>query len=455
MLTASKPLKDEPDKFVNGYIVDDLEEDKKSVEELLQEEEESMDELEKLLEEYKKSVDELSDLIEETKEELDDELEELEDRLEGSGTDDRKMRKPEAWDPKILDSFYKVIQYYIEKETNLQKKITKIQNQGNKARTAFHDFNKSANQLFYSPIGIKPENKIAIANYRKDAEKKFNESQELYDEANELENFGLVKYYNLITKLVTKYNNLREKTKSLPETYKEQTNINKQIYDVLDFLEIFDTSKLNEISPEGNDARDMYYKLIQTKRFPDKKDSHETMIKMDPIKRESATRNEILFKKHVLNNKYDKDKPLVGFNQNTFYDKIDFVTDSRLIELKSSVQKKDKDSALYIAKGKIDELLRRAKTDTKKPQVYWYLEPKRGYLASLSKEELDNISSDDYFGTLYTLKDKLDENTFTDNDIDPDKTDEVTYKLEYTDNRVTPLKDYKKKEKKKVKEIEL
>jgi hypothetical protein len=362
--------------------------------------------------------------------------------------------RPNAWDPKILDSFYKVIQYYIEKETNIQKKITKIQNQGNKALGAFHNFIKLADQLLYSPLGKKPESIIIITNHRKDATDKFNESQELYKEANELENFGLVKYYKLITKLITKYNNLREKMKSLPQTYKEQTNINKQIYDVLDFLEIFDTSKLNEISTEGNDARDMYYKLIQTKRFPDKKDSHETMIKMDPIKRESATRNEILFKKHVLDSKYSKDKPLVGFNQNTFYDKIDFVTNSRLIELKSSVQKENKDGALYIAKGKIDELLRRAKTDTKTPQVYWYLEPKRGYLASLSKEDLDKISSDDYFGTLYTLK-SLDENTFTDNDIDPDKTDEVTYKLEYTDNRVTPLKDYKKKEKKKVKEIQL
>jgi hypothetical protein len=249
------------------------------------------------------------------------------------------------------------------------------------------------------------------------------------------EKYGVKAYENLIKKLIEKYDFLdsypgkQELQKgNLTKKYSGQyRDVKSRVTAVLDLLQIVDKNKLNEISKEGNDARELYYQLIQSKL-----DTDHTRVSSNPTKREDGTRSEVLFKRFMLD-KYPKYKnnDLINFNQYTFYDSIDFDLPDKLVELKMSIDKDGDKKWLYVDRAKVNELLKKS-TPSKPAKLYWYNSPHEGYLANMDKATFDGITFDNYRKNLYRLKGDLTDEDFKESDLDKPRD---AYRLELEPNR--------------------
>lgn len=420
MFKVSTPLEDDPDVFVNGYIVEE--------EEMSQEDKDLLDEIDKLLDEYKKSIDQFENDILETYALVDDEKEKIENNIniEGSGMLDLTVIKPSENAPNILWSFYNILKYYQERRQDIDIKIKTLEKDKDFIKALERNIEKLISQSS-SPSFINEQQRQLDLN----KEQFFI----LFNRIKELKDYGQTTYNNLFDELNNKYKKLKDKIDNdeIEEDYvyskHHERNIEAQITDVLDLLEIVDTKKLNEISDEGTKARTLYYQMILSKKDED----HNNILK-NPIKREDGTRNEVLFKRFFLpNDKKYKDKPLVGFDQSTFFDKIDFERKNEIIELKTSYESSGK--WLYIDKKKIQALLDEAKYSGRKAKVFWYYAPYVGYLTNKSTAAFGQITPDEYNERIYTLVDDLDKNTFTSKDIDPKKP--KSYRIKIDDPRVS------------------
>jgi hypothetical protein len=276
---------------------------------------------------------------------------------------------------------------------------------------------------------------------REEKNKSYNTYNEFNTKLESYKNFGIKAYKNLIEKLIKKYNFLgtfagRQQLQKMPKNKlkgRKHSDVTGQVTDILDLLQVVDTDKLNEISKEGNDARELYYQLIQSK-YPD---SEHKRISTNPTKREDGTRSEVLFKRFMLD-KYPKYKnnPLIDFNQHTFYDRIDFDLPNKSVELKMSIDTSGDKQWLYVDKDKVDNLLKQSKP----AKIFWYNSPHEGYLANMNKQEFDNINFDDYRKNLFTIKGDLTDQTFKDSDLDKKRN---AYRLELdpnTDKRIVKAK---------------
>jgi hypothetical protein len=421
MFKVSRPLEDEPDNNVNGYSPEE--------EEMTQEDKDLIDEIDKLLDEYEKSFDQLENDILETYELVDDEKEEIEnidiENMEGSGILDLTVIKPSENAPNILWSFYNILIHYQERRRDIDDKINELIKDKQSIKKMEFDIKKLMSRTLSPSLISEQQRQLQLI------EEKF---FILYNKIDELQTYGQTAYNNLFSELNEKYKKLKNRidNEEIKEDYvyskRRIDDINSQLTDVLDLLEIIDTKKLNEISDEGTKARTLYYQMILSKN-----DEDHSNISKDPIQREDGTRNEVLFKKYFLSNdKKYKDKPLVGFDQSTFFNKIDFERKNEIIELKTSYENPGK--WLYIDKNKIQTLLDEEEYSGRKPRVFWYYSPSKGYLTNKNTDAFNEISQDDYNERIYTLK-KLDKNTFRKSDIDSKKP--KSYRIRIDDERIT------------------
>jgi hypothetical protein len=438
MFYESVPLEDEPDKNINGYDT------KESTSDLL-------DELEKLLNEYKEELKNLDDKINETQEFIDNSLEDINSNvnLQGDGKvsiADKAVERPYKDDPIIVYTLYDTIKHYQQKKKEIDKRIKELTKLSTGLYTNFKNFENKVND-FESILKYRKLSDLeseSYQSYKNLVSYLETESQQKYNQVKNFESFGQTGYTNIIEKLIDKYNKLKRNVINIDKPYTNQIEVSDKIADVLDMLEIVDKTKLNEISTAGNDARELYYQLIQTKKQPEKgkNEEHYAISNSNPTRREDGTRNEVLFKKYILPRKFEN-KPLIDFRQSTFYDPIDFETKNRLIELKTNIQLEEKieDNWLYIGKDKVDELIKKGKDATKTPTVYWYLNKETGALAKLNSTEFNKISKDDYFGRLYKLVNDLDDKTFTKKDLAPKSKNvyKPTYRIKLNDDRIAQL----------------
>jgi hypothetical protein len=157
----------------------------------------------------------------------------------------------------------------------------------------------------------------------------------------------------------------------------------------------------------------------------------------DTIKNEDAYRNEYLFQKIIMN------RPIQGIDitGDKFYARYDTEDKDNIYELKSVIKHKNqKDTRFYIGKEKIDELLKKQKQTKKIPKIIWSRQGKTGELAYMNEYGIKNFDTDEYKGRLYTLKNPLTEKTFSDADLNKEKSaninQEETYVIKLGDPRI-------------------
>jgi len=508
MFKPSKELKGEPDKYINGYGPEEEEEEeeenvnKKEDIEDIEDIEEIINKIEKLFEE----LELLNKKLEEESKKIDDNIEKLDEiennesielnnvvNLEGGALKNTLSMVKKNY-PEIMSTIYKLVEHYVKRWKDVNNVIDILNAESITAYTFFNnikdgmlktikDIEDAIDELKYEREEMKTSHLInvqqkldilqkkiddKIADYKlKLKEEKANfkrQVKEKNDAYNKLNNYrynAQTGYVNIVSELTEKYNKLKrliELNKPI-KVYQKQTELNKQVDDVLDLVEELDKNALKLASEEGKKARAFFSQLIRTGNIDT---SHKNLSYVDITNKEDGNRNEFLFKKHLRPSSFPN--PSIEINRQTYYNKYDFETPNELIELKTSNEENlnpntgkpfidpltnkyyDNEKSFYIGKDKIDNIIAEAKLKGKEPKIYWYLQKKKGTLSNLTEKQLNEMSKSDYRDRLYTLNYELDENTFTKKDLVSKRGNikEETYMLKISDPRITKVKFIKK-----------
>jgi hypothetical protein len=430
MFKHSEPLKGKKDKYINGYGSDsESEEEEKEI--IKSSSKDLFQDLINMVKNIEKDLEKIEDKIEKINNEIDED-ETTVDNMEGSGGDFV------AW-ASIKDFLNDKLIYYKAKSLHYLGMINGLEKDEKDVKTELDkvtkDYNSLTNQGFLATETESEDE--AEEEEKKELFKKIGELGEKYEKI-------IIDLPLLRKKVESVYHDLSIEIKEMKETYRKtysgdltqphQVSIAQRddLHKLLSLAGHYYTpAKIEELSNDGIKARRALSQIII-------ESSGEKKLKeTDFLKNEDGYRNEVLFQDYILGIKNPKIDMNTFINTDEFYKSFDFVINNKIYELKTITKKDEKGHTrkqlqYYVPVEKIKKILATGKD----AEIYWYVEPEKGWLSTKTKKD---IKEKDYKDNLYKLV--LKPNTYTNADIvtvkKGKKINQKSYMIREGDSRIT------------------